>query len=414
MTRIEHLDSDALFGHLAGRRWFAAGADRPRRACVSCVVHADDELELVLVDVQFADVPDRTYVLALGPEGQDAFEHRAAVLRLAELAGIETPCLSVRAITAEQSNSSVVLDESFVLKLYRRIEIGPSPEVELLRTLRDAGFGSTSRLRGVLACKRDLLATTLAVVTDYVPSAGDGWGLAVNSLADDPTWLPERSRRLGEVTGLMHAALAAASDPDIAPREADPDSVARLAAEIDRAIAQLATDSLSNDLSIVGRVDDLRDLVRQLADVGPPGLVLRVHGDYHLGQVLWADSGDWVVIDFDGEPGSSIDERRRRAFALTDIAGMLRSFEYAADAAPLLNGATAPAGWAASCREAFLEGWRSAVDPRTIPVDERGVARLLALLELRKLLYELRYEMAHRPGWVGVPIAAIERMLEVG
>jgi predicted trehalose synthase len=139
MTRIEHLSSDALLGHLAGRRWFATPSDGPRSAFVSCVVHADDELELALVDVQFANAPDRTYLLALGPEGQDAFEHLPALARLTGLAGIETPCASARSISAEQSNSSVVLDESVVLKLYRRIESGPSPEVELLGALEGAG-----------------------------------------------------------------------------------------------------------------------------------------------------------------------------------------------------------------------------------------------------------------------------------
>ena len=149
--------------------------------------------------------------------------------------------------------------------------------------------------------------------------------------------------------------------------------------------------------------------MRDLARVEPPRLVLRIHGDYHLGQVLWADRDDWVVIDYEGEPGRSLAERRRRTFALRDVAGMLRSFAYAADASSLLAGVPAPGGWEASCRAAFLEGWRATVDPRLLPPSERDLERLLALCELQKLLYELRYELAHRPDWVGIPVAGLER-----
>jgi predicted trehalose synthase len=358
-------------------------------------------------------VPARTYLLALGPDGQDAFEHLPALTRLALLAGIETPCASARAISGEQSNSSIVLDENVVLKLYRRIESGHSPEVELLRALEGAGFAAAPRLRGSIARMVGSSEVTLAVGIDYVRSDGDGWELALASFADDPGWLPERARMLGEMTGSMHSALASSSDPNLAPQEASSGAVDALAAEVDAEIERLAAvDSAQIAASIKGRIDDLRHLVRRLAEVRSPGLVLRVHGDYHLGQVLWTDSG-WVVIDFDGEPRRTIDERRRRAFALSDIAGMLRSFAYAADAAPLLVGTVAPEGWAAACRAAFVEGWRNTVDPRILPAQEQEVGRLVALLELRKLLYELRYELAYRPDWVGVPVAAIERMLEV-
>ncbi len=211
----------------------------------------------------------------------------------------------------------------------------------------------------------------------------------------------------------MHASLAAASDPRMAPQTPEPDAIDSLSASIDEEVVRLASDfGPIVDGAIRQRFDDLRVLVRDLARVGPPGIVLRAHGDFHLGQVLWADSGDWVVIDFEGEPGRSLPERRRRTFALRDVAGMLRSFAYAAEASSHLGGVTAPDGWEGTCRTAFLEGWRATVDPRLLPTSELGLERLLALLELQKLVYELRYELTNRPDWVGIPVAGLERLLE--
>ena len=152
--------------------------------------------------------------------------------------------------------------------------------------------------------------------------------------------------------------------------------------------------------------------MHDLGHAGPPGLVIRIHGDYHLGQVLWAEREDWIVIDFEGEPGRSLAERRRRMSALRDVAGMLRSFAYAADGSRLLHGVTAPDGWEWSCRAAFLDGWREAVDPQLVPASEAGFERLLALFELQKLVYELRYELGNRPEWVWIPVAGLERMLD--
>ena len=414
MARLERLGPEELLGLLVGRRWFGAGGHDAEHAHVSSIVHADDELELALVDVQFSGGAHSTYVVAVGPDGEDACEHLPALARLVALAGADTPCASARAIGVEQSNSSVVLDESVVLKLYRRLEAGPSPEAELLRALEEAGFASAPRLRGVIELPDPPLEATLAVVTDYVPSAGGGWELTLAALAaGDPGWLPARARRLGEMTGSMHASLAAATGAHIAPEEARPDAIGLLAAAVDEDVVRLASDVASLAETAIGdRVDDLRNLVRDLARVGPPGLVSRIHGDYHLGQVLWADPGDWVVIDFEGEPGRSLAGRRRRTFAVRDVAGMLRSFAYATTASSLLGGVTAPDGWEAMCRASFVDGWRATVDPRLLPASERGFEALLALCELQKLLYELRYELANRPDWVGIPVAGLERMLE--
>lgn len=414
MSWIEGRSSAELLALVTGTRWFAAAEHQPECAHVTRVVHADGDLELALVDVRFVEGMHRTYLVALGPEGQDAAECLPALARLAALAGADGRCTSSRVVGVEQSNSSVVLDERLVLKLYRRLEAGPSPEVELLQALEEAGFDSAPRLRGVIEHEHEPLEGTLAIVTDYIPAAGAGWELTLASLVEgDPGWLPDRAHRLGAVTGAMHAALAIVPDPHLAPEEASAESIGLLAATIDEEVVRLGSEPLLAETTLGDRIEDLRDLIQDVAHVGPPGLVLRIHGDYHLGQVLWTDSGDWVVIDFEGEPGRSLAERRRRTFALRDVAGMLRSFAYAADASGLLSGVAAPEGWEESCRSAFLAGWREAVDPRLLPTSEPGLEKLLALFELQKLVYELRYELANRPDWAGIPVAGLERMLEV-
>jgi predicted trehalose synthase len=406
--RLARLAPAELLGLLHGRRWFRALEHPAASARVSAVVHADDALELSLVDVGFTDGEHGLYLVALGADGGDAMADLAALRRLTQLAGVDTPCLAVRAAGVEQSNSAVVLDESVVLKLYRHIEPGPGIEAELLHGLQEAGFASSPRLRGVLDDERSGRRTTLAIVTDYVASAGDGWELTLSSLSSGDTgWLPSRARRLGEVTGAMHAALASAADPVLAPEEPAAGALDELAAELETDLAALAATPLE------AMVAPLRERTRALREsAAVPRLALRIHGDYHLGQALWADRGDWVVIDMEGEPARPIPERRRRTFALRDVAGMVRSFAYAASASSLHGGVPVPEGWEASCRAAFLEGWRATVDPRLVPAGEQGFESLLALCELRKLLYELRYELSHRPDWVAIPAAGLERILQ--
>jgi maltokinase len=406
--RLARLAPDALLGLLRGRRWFRALEHPAAGARVSAVLHAEAELELTLVEVRFTDGQSGLYLVALGAGGEDAMTDLDALRRLTQLAGVETPCLAVRAAGVEQSNTAVVLDESVVLKLYRHIEPGPGIEAELLRGLQAAGFASSPRLLGVLDDDRSGLDATLAIVTEYVPSEGDGWELALSSLAaGDAEWLPSRAHRLGEVTGAMHAALAAATDPVLAPEELGPATLAELTADLEADIEALGGTSLD------ATVAPLLALVRGVrAGAEMPQLALRIHGDYHLGQTLWADRGDWVVIDMEGEPARPLPERRRRTLALNDVAGMLRSFAYAADASSLHGGVPAPAGWEESCRAAFLEGWRSTVDPRLVPEGEQSLERLLALCEVRKLLYEVRYELSHRPDWVRIPAAGLERILQ--
>jgi trehalose synthase-fused probable maltokinase len=152
--------------------------------------------------------------------------------------------------------------------------------------------------------------------------------------------------------------------------------------------------------------------VQELSAAGPSGLSIRTHGDYHLGQLLWTTAGDWVVIDFEGEPARALPDRRRKRSPLRDIAGMTRSFAYAADASVLLNGVEPPVGWLDACRTGFVDGYLSAADERLLPPSRSGFDRLLALFELEKLVYELRYEARNRPEWASIPLVALLRQLE--
>jgi maltokinase len=141
------------------------------------------------------------------------------------------------------------------------------------------------------------------------------------------------------------------------------------------------------------------------------GKLIRHHGDLHLGQTLRTPDR-WVVLDFEGEPARSLIDRRRKRSPLRDVAGMLRSFAYAATAASLLKGATVPERWEATARERFLDGYFTEVDAGLLPASEAGIRQLLAIFELEKAVYELRYELNNRPDWVPIPVAGIARLLQ--
>jgi maltokinase len=147
--------------------------------------------------------------------------------------------------------------------------------------------------------------------------------------------------------------------------------------------------------------------------VGSAGRVIRHHGDYHLGQVLEGRDGRWIVLDFEGEPARTLVERRRKRSPLRDVAGMLRSFAYAASAARILNDTPAPEDWENEVRAAFLGGYLATVDPTLLPPGRAAVERLIAVYELEKAVYELRYELDNRPDWASIPVAGICRLLEL-
>jgi maltokinase len=339
-------------------------------------------------------------------------EHACSEFR--SVNGLPGAPAAARSVGAEQSNTSVVFGDDLVLKAYRRVEAGINPELELLRFLTDRGFPHIARLAGWYAYAGRLMDATLGVLQDYVPDGRDGWDLVLDSLASDPDAVLAHLGRLGEVTAAMHTALASdASDPVFAPEQPSTETLSLLTATVDEEIERIFLDMPEEGPTapIAGRGEEVREQLRLRSHIGAAGKVIRHHGDYHLGQTLLAGE-DWVILDFEGEPARSLPERRRKRSPLRDVAGMLRSFAYAASASGLLRGVDAPEDWEERARNEFLDAYLATVDPSLLPPGQGATERLLSVFELEKAVYELRYELNNRPDWVKIPVAGILRLLE--
>ena len=332
------------------------------------------------------------------------------------LEGVEPPRAGadVRPIGAEQSNTSIVFDDKLVLKAFRRVEAGDNPELEMLRFLSERGFPHIAELGGWYQYEGELMDATFGVVQRFVPNARDGWELALDELADDPERFVARLRDLGAVIGRMHTALASdPTDPAFAPEEPSDESLALLTATIDEEIERLFLELPETEAvaPIAGHAAEVRDRLQLLSHVGARGKLIRTHGDLHLGQTMLGEDG-WVVLDFEGEPARPLLERRRKRSPLRDVAGMLRSFAYAASASELQRRHPAPEGWEDRARESFMAGYLEAVDSVLMPPGEAPTRTMLSIFELEKAVYELRYELNNRPDWVSIPVAGIARLLE--
>jgi len=460
-TRIESgdlhfLDGLVLLGTIASQRWFGGKSKDVLDARVLDAGVTPGEppiLAIAIVEVRYGLQTHDLYHLPLGfrpssdawkasviaeTEGwvaYDAIADPELAARMLELmradSSLQTPeativfrptgefpeeVESVRPMGAEQSNSSLVLDERYALKLYRRLAPGMNPELEVLRFLTERGFEHTPALEGYIAYEGRPLEATLGIVQEFVPAKGDGWDLALDTLAGgEPDWVPDHARRLGEVTALLHNALASdPADPHFAPEDPSTEALGLLSASIDEEIESVfaSLPEIAALEEVRGRGEEVRDHLRLLTNIGHVGRVIRTHGDYHLGQALWTAEGDWLVLDFEGEPARSVPERRRKTSPLRDVAGMLRSFAYAASAAKIQRKVDPPEDWEDRCRTEFLDGYLDTADPALLPSSRDQVERLLTIFELEKAVYELRYELHNRPDWVAIPVAGILRMLE--
>jgi trehalose synthase-fused probable maltokinase len=317
----------------------------------------------------------------------------------------------------EQSNTSVVFGEQLVMKTFRRLEAGDNPELELLHFLTEQGFRHIASLAGWYEIEGRLLDATLGIVQEFLRDGRDGWELTLDALAAGDGGILDKLQELGGVTGEMHSTLASvADDPRFAPEQPSEESLSLLMATLDEQIERTWSHLPEDDsrLSpIGGRGQDVREQLRNLSQIGAGGRIIRTHGDYHLGQCMRTGRG-WVILDFEGEPARPLNERRLKRSPLRDVAGMLRSFAYAATALPKLrDGAHAPEDWDQQARQRFLDGYFATIDPALLPPGEAATARLLAVFELEKAVYELNYELNNRPDWVEIPVAAIARLLEI-
>jgi len=280
----------------------------------------------------------------------------------------------------------------------------------MLRFLSAREFENIAALTGWYDYSGELMQATLGILQQFVAEARDGWQLAL----DDPLGLLHRLPELGTATGRMHSVLASdPSDPAFAPEEPGDEQLALLTATIDEQIERVFIDLPADTPAlepIRGRGEEIRDRLQLMSHVGVGGRLIRHHGDYHLGQTMLRDAG-WTILDFEGEPARPLLERRRKRSPLRDVAGMLRSFAYAASASELLRGVPAPAGWEEQARQGFLDAYLETVDQSLLPAGRPATDKLLAIFELEKAVYELRYELNNRPDWVPIPVAGIARLL---
>lgn len=365
-----------------------------------------------------------------------------------------------RRVGAEQSNTSVAYGDALLLKAFRKLVPGTNLDYEMSEFLTSRGaFAHTPALAGSIHyAGRDRLEATLAVVHRFAPNQGDGWAYVVAHLTDLRDFLarqpppaqqdPARRaaivrefsvdvllalRRLGAVTGALHAALASdAIDPAFAPEPIT-------SCDAERWIAEMAHDARLTLAMVRERLDILPvpaqpsarvllasqaellagvEALRLLAEAGCHKI--RTHGDYHLGQTLRAE-GDFLIIDFEGEPARPMAERRAKRCPLRDVAGMMRSLDYAvaatlAGAEPAARGELHEWGetWTDLAATAFLEGYRDEITRAPVallPSAGSATARVLSAFIVEKALYEVRYEMDNRPAWAPIPIEALRRLL---
>jgi predicted trehalose synthase len=402
---------------VAQQRWFASKSREVASVNVLAQVglSASPALELELIEARFHAGTHELYQLL---QGEDEGLRVLAAMLGAEASvdgvsfhgGLE-PTGEIRSMGAEQSNSSIVFGDRQVLKVFRRVEPGLHPELEMLRFLSTRGFANIATLTGWYDYSGELMQATLGIMQEFIGEARDGWELTL----DDPLGVLARIPELGAATGEMHSVLASdASDHAFAPEEPSAEALSLLTATIDEQIEQAFLELPDGNpalASIVGRGEEVRDRLQAMSHVGVGGKLIRHHGDYHLGQTMLRDAG-WIILDFEGEPARSLLERRRKRSPLRDVAGMLRSFAYAASASELLRGVPSPEGWEDRARTAFLEAYMEAVDPSLLPAGRPATEKLLAIFELEKAVYELRYELNNRPDWVPIPVAGIARLLQ--
>ena len=358
---------------------------------------------------------------------------------------------NVHLLTGEQSNSAAIIDNTYFIKLYRRLERGINPETELLEYLTDTEFSFTPKLHGSVRFQRGRSHYTLGIVQEAMPVDADGWEYALeiigrffdrvedtkppagahpDALTDAvPPWLDDvasemlsMTRVLGIRTAEMHLALGRARDAALAPEDGAPGDTKQLAdrvradAETTRAMLEAHGGDLAGPTPDHDAWTQALDRVAALGQTSVTTPKIRLHGDYHLGQVLLAD-GEFYILDFEGEPTRSLDERRARDHALRDVAGMLRSLDYAILAAWKEHSDDAPLGpWVEVltrwCETLFLQAYLDTTDGADFVVPSDHREHLLWTYLLEKVLYEVRYELNHRPSWVWLPLHGLRRLLD--
>jgi maltose alpha-D-glucosyltransferase/alpha-amylase len=420
--------------------WEDGDEERMRGLTTAAIAKVRQQANVGLLGDAFADEAFcRAVVAAIGAgrevacaQGRLRFAPSAA---FAELAGADHPALAVGRPQVQSSNTVVTFGDRLFLKGYRRLQPGVNPELEVGRFLTEvARFPNCVPVAGAIEYTgADGTLMTLALLQAYVANQGDGWSYTLDYLdrfleGQRTAAEPPPADVLGTRTAEMHRALAAPSgDPAF-----DPEPLA--AADLEQWKRNVHADALATFALVERRRsgypaparDEMQALLAQrerllrridrcaLPAAAPPKT--RYHGDYHLGQVL-VSRNDFVIIDFEGEPARPLAERRIKHSALRDVAGMLRSFDYArwtalrrAAQAHGDDGRLEPLvqDWQQAARRSFLEAYDKARGGAPL----ESLRGLLELFELEKALYELRYEIGNRPGWVRIPLLGILALTE--
>jgi maltose alpha-D-glucosyltransferase / alpha-amylase len=431
--------------------WEERDDDRVRNLSAAAVARVRQQADVGVMGDAFADAAFcRAVVAAIADrrsiataQGKLQFKPTAA---FEALAGADFATLAVERLTSSSSNTVVNLAQRLMLKGYRRLREGASPELEMGLYLTEvAHFQNCAPVAGVLEYSgNDGQNKLLAMLQGYIPNQGDGWiysleylrrHLEQNRTAPVTDALPVNAheaylglvRVLATRTAELHLALARPTDdPAFAPQplsRSDLDGYRQRAVDEARNALDLLKTNLEqltgSDREKANAVLALRDRVleRLSAWAAEPaeGQKIRIHGDYHLGQVL-ITRNDFVIIDFEGEPGHSLEQRRAKHSPLRDVAGMLRSFSYvqhsalrsvAHDEAEAAKLAPLAQSWESEVRAAFLSTYDALVRPAMLYASGLAGGGLVGLFELEKALYELRYELGNRPAWVGIPLQGI-------
>ena len=359
---------------------------------------------------------------------------------------------SINSDQREQSNTTLTVGHDYIIKILRRLQSGIHPEIEIGRFLSDeAPFANAPRMLGSVELEENGERTALAVVHRYVESQGDAWQVMTAALVrygeeqqiltnEKPTDSAEREpllhriHQIGRRTAELHQALASRADiPAFAPEPVTPADLARwrdaLLAHAELVFALLSRLSRDADApgteqveALLQRRQDVMHHIRHRAEIDPQCLKIRHHGDLHLGQILIAKD-DAFILDFEGEPQRALDERRQKAPAARDVAGLVRSIDYAAAfAIAALGDMPAEARHALTERlgalrdeliTALWAGYCDAgIDPRLWPAEAERQQQLLSLFELEKALYEIEYEAENRPDWLPIPVGGVVRVLQ--
>ena len=435
--------------HLARQRWSGAhdrAITRLEVRWIEVVREGDPSLVWTVVKARFADGDEQDYQLFLGlrtaeaaPEFLQGKERELVALLTDEPGGLVVydalvdPDLAIdvlhlvapdievqvrRPLVLEHSNSSVVYDEAHILKIFRRVEPGPNPDVEITRVLADRGYAQVLPPKAEL--RRD--GVDLAVLRDFLVGATEGWELARASVRDllAGGLPPEESgadfapdaERLGAILAGLHLCMGEAWGA------ADGDA-ARWAAEMEAGLREVMS---AAGAALPEGFDAAAISARylELASGADVGQEIRIHGDLHLAQVIKADSG-WKFLDFEGEPARRRDVRFTTSSPLRDVAGFLRSLHYVASTG-LAEWATERDDltdlvdrWEARNRAALLESYfaTEGID-ELLPSTPAERTRVLAAFELDKAVYEVGYELGHRPESVSIPLEGIARLLAAG